>query len=121
MATNSSSRKRKGVLKDESEEMPKKPRSRIDTSGREDSESSKSDAISDVSISNESSPLYMTPGNSRAGSSHIGFPPDDSEDEEDNQNVDYFEDEPLPHLDTDKDSFGLLNINDTVSTFLLVV
>src|SRR4051812_16035440 len=116
MATNSSSRKRKGVLEDESEEVSKKLRSRIDTSGREDSESSKSVAISDVSISNESSPLYMIPGNSRAGSSHIGFPPDDSEDEEDNQNANYFEDEPLLHMDSGEGSFSLLDINDTVST-----
>ncbi|CAG8607310.1 1386_t:CDS:2, partial [Paraglomus occultum] len=92
MATSSSSLKRKGIL--ESEEVSKKPRSRIDTSDREDSESSKSDAVSDatndVSISNE-----------------------DDEYDEDNHNTDYFEDEPLPHLDTDEDPFNLLDITDT--------
>ena len=45
----------------------------------------------------------------------------DSESSENNEmsddyNVDYFSDEPLPHLDTNGDPFNLLDINDTVST-----
>ncbi|KAL1914185.1 mitochondrial 37S ribosomal protein mS29 [Calcarisporiella thermophila] len=105
MNTMSGLQKRKGFLKGERKQVTKKLRSEVDTSGIEDGESSKSSIFSDATQDTINS-------NSLAGPSHTGFRANDEKSEDDTDfKTDHFEDEPFPHLDTDRTQHTREHVN----------